>query len=70
VKSSDLKADSGWIYYINNSDYDRLYKIKSDGTGNTKLSDENYVKNYSVAGNYIYFNRRINADSCIYKINK
>ena len=38
--------------YINNSDYDKIYKIKVDGTSNTKLSEEDFVKSFSVAGNF------------------
>ncbi|MBC2578824.1 DUF5050 domain-containing protein [Clostridium sp. DJ247] len=71
-KSMNLVLDNGWIYYINDSDYDKIYKIKLDGTNNTKVSDESFVKSFSIAGNFIYFNKKTDSTSApfIYKISK
>ena len=49
------------IYYINSADMNRLYSMKSDGSGIKKLSDT-IVSNAWEYKNYIYFTVR-NADS-------
>jgi len=43
-----------WIYYSNGDDDYKLYKIKTDGTGNIKLSDNNSLS-IKVAGDWIYY---------------
>jgi hypothetical protein len=44
----------GWIYYVNRSDNNNIYKVKADGTGRTKL---NSMSSWSpnVAGGWVYF---------------
>lgn len=69
-KSSNLVIDNGWIYYINNSDFDKIYKIKTDGSSNTLVSSESFVKYFSIAGNFVFFNKNTNTNPSIYKINK
>lgn len=69
-EASNLIIDSGWIYYINNSDFDKIYKIKLDGSNNTKVSDESFVRYFSVAGNYIFFDKKTDINHSIYKTNK
>lgn len=69
-KSSKLEIADGWIYYINNSDFDKIYKIKTDGSGNAKVNDESFVKNFYIAGNYIFYTKNTDVNHSIYKINK
>ncbi len=37
---SSISLDGEWIFYINKGDNSRLYKVKTDGSGRTKLSDD------------------------------
>jgi len=55
-----------WIYYVNNSDSYKLYKIKTDGTGESKLSDDMpmYI---NVLGDWIYYSNDSDAGK-LYKI--
>jgi hypothetical protein len=69
-RSSNLTLDNGWIYYINNSDYDKIYKIKVDGSSSTIVSSESFVKNFNIAGNYIFFDKNTDINHPIYKTNK
>lgn len=54
-----MNVSNGWIYYANGSDADKLYKIRIDGTGKTKLTDDNlYCAGYgfiNVLDNYVYY---------------
>lgn len=55
-KGYHLNAVGDWIYYSNYDDEGKLYKVKSDGSGEKiKLSDEDagYI---NVLGDYVYFN--------------
>lgn len=56
----------GWIYYINMKDKKSMYKIRIDGTANTKIynGDNNYISNITIYDNSIYFKK----DSSLYKI--
>lgn len=40
MSSDGFVVDGDWIFYSNTSDEARLYKIKTDGTGRVKLSDD------------------------------
>ncbi len=44
-----------WIYFANNNDESKLYKMKSDGSGITKLSDDRYVSHINVVGGWVYY---------------
>ena len=55
-----------WIYYVNNSDSYKLYKIKTDGTGESKLSDD-MPKYINVLGDWIYYSNDSDAGK-LYKI--
>jgi hypothetical protein len=55
----------GWIYYVNNHD-DKLYKIKTDGTGRVKLCEDK-ARYINVIDNWIYY-RNDSDDQKIYKI--
>jgi len=61
-----------WIYYTNNSDGNSLYKIRTDGTGKTKLNDESSLR-INVVGEWVYYYNDILTDglpinSPVYKI--
>jgi len=43
-----------WIYYVNVSDNNKPYKIKTDGTSKTKISDE-FVSNIFVLDDKLYY---------------
>lgn len=43
-----------WVYYSNPEDKDKLYKVKEDGTGKTKLSDKR-AWDVQVVGDWVYF---------------
>lgn len=43
-----------WIYYSNENDWRKLYKIKVDGTGKTKILDDQ-VAFINVVGDWIYY---------------
>lgn len=50
----DAVENSGWIYYCNSADRRSLYKIRTDGSGKTKLnSDISFSIN--VIGGWIYY---------------
>lgn len=55
-----------WIYYTDFSDNRGLFKIRADGTGKTKLNDEQYAKHINVVGDWIYYH--LNFSAGIYKI--
>jgi len=50
-----------WIYYINADDCENIYRIKTDGTENTKLSDL-YCNDFKVADGWICFHGIFNND--------
>ncbi|AXI01189.1 DUF5050 domain-containing protein [Sporosarcina sp. PTS2304] len=49
----------GWIYYANNRDDIRLYKMRPDGTGNQKLSN-NRANELTVYESWIFFSNYSN----------
>lgn len=80
----DLNVVGDWIYYINkaykmmpdgihrqsDTPYSTLYRVRTNGTDNTKLSDGE-VSGMIVVGNYIYYNftDMLGPEYCIYRIN-
>lgn len=52
--NSILVKEGDWLYYRNSSDGGSIYKIKINGTGNTKLNDVS-SSNISIQGDWIYF---------------
>ena len=61
-----INVDNDWIYYRNNEDNGRLYKIKTDGSERTRLNQDE-TSCINVVGEWIYF--RNNSDkSSLYKI--
>lgn len=59
-KGYHLNVSGGWIYYSNNKDLGKLYKISTDGTGTTqKLSDDS-VGYINIVGDFIYYTSKGN----------
>lgn len=51
-----LAAESnGWIYYTNQSDYQRIYKMKIGDSKGQKLSDDPYASHLNVIDDWIYY---------------
>jgi len=61
VNFGAISQKDGWIYYQDNRDGEDLYKMKSDGTGQTKISDE-IIGNYIVSGEWILYNTMLTAE--------
>ena len=53
----DFCEYDGYIYYSNPADKNRLYRMKTDGTGSVKLSDDT-VHNINVYGDYIFYSKQ------------
>ena len=53
-KVLSFNTDGKWIYYCNLSDFEKLYRIKPDGSGKEKLSGtrSHYIQ---IVGDWIYF---------------
>ena len=50
-----LAAQSGdWIYFRNDADSSKLYKVRTDGSGKTKLCDDK-IYWLIILGNWIYY---------------
>ncbi|MCX7749884.1 MAG: DUF5050 domain-containing protein [Clostridia bacterium] len=61
-----MVAEKGdWIYYSNSSDGYKLYKVKTDGTGKVKISDD-ACGSINVLEDWIYYQN--NSEKRIYKI--
>lgn len=64
LANGGLVAQKGdWIYFSNTNASEKLYKMKTDGTGKTKLSDDR-SHNINVVGDWVYYS----TDKTIYKI--
>ena len=61
-----MNIKNGWIYYANASDEYKLYKIRTDGTGRTKLNNDTSL-NINLEGEFIYYTNISDANK-IYKI--
>ncbi|MCM1991930.1 DUF5050 domain-containing protein [Oceanirhabdus seepicola] len=59
--------DGKWLYYLNIEDSFRLYKIKIDGTENTKLTNESILE-FLIEDDWIFFSSGIGGH--IYRVNK
>lgn len=51
---TEIAVHNGWIYYQNNSDNLALYKVKVDGTNNTKINSVE-SRNLNLQGEFIYY---------------
>lgn len=65
IASADVIIDD-WIYYVNGSDSNKIYKIKIDGTKKTKVIDDE-THSINILGEWIYYDN--NSDlGRLYKI--
>jgi len=66
ITNSGLAAyKDDWIYYVSNDHY-KLYKIRADGSGRTKLSDDG-IECINVVGDWVYY-KNGSDDFKLYKI--
>lgn len=54
---------NSWIYYSNKADGYKLYKVKLDGTGRTKLTDKDEVSAITIVGDWVFFTRGLSVMS-------
>lgn len=55
-KTDSINVTGGFIYYSNDSDNSRLYKVKTDGSGRTKITDSRvFSSSINVVDNTIFF---------------
>lgn len=69
IKTLFMNINNGWIYFTNFNDNGRLYKIKTDGTGLTKLNNSDSGQ-FSVVGDWIYYSNSDDKDSNFYRVKK
>lgn len=62
----NIQVSNGWIYYSNLYDNNKLYKMQTDGSSNTKVSDSS-SGDFKLSGEYLYYVSM--SDNNIYKIN-
>lgn len=53
-KPRSLNVLGDWVYFLNGSDNDKPYKVKTDGSGLAKISNEN-METMLVTSGWIYF---------------
>jgi hypothetical protein len=63
IMRHEIYTAGNWIYYINRSDGNKLYKIKTDGTLKIKLADEKCSETF-ISGDWVYYYN----ETAIYKI--
>ncbi|MBC2723873.1 MAG: DUF5050 domain-containing protein, partial [Desulfosporosinus sp.] len=64
-----LNVHNGWIYYSNKEDGYKLYKIQIDGSGRTKLSDQDEINAINIVGDWVFYTRGLSVmtgDSSVY----
>lgn len=54
-RASIFNVSGDWIYYLSNYDYEKIYKIRLDGTSRAKLCDDMYISPIIVIGDWIYY---------------
>jgi len=65
INGQYITVVSDWIYYRNENDNYSIYKIRTDGSENTKLNDES-IHYINVEDGWIYYTNT--NDGCIYRI--
>lgn len=66
----NISVVNNWIYYLDlscNEVLGELYKMKTDGSEREKLTADNTVYWFSIAGNWIYYAVKVNNQGTIYK---
>ncbi|WP_368294536.1 DUF5050 domain-containing protein [Dehalobacter sp. TBBPA1] len=66
----DLIVQGNLIYFINDSDHGRLYKMKTDGTGITKIADDTGCSSLNLQDDHIYYLRDIDPTGIKTRLNK
>lgn len=54
VNGMNVISYNDWIYYINQVDHNKLYKMKSDMSKNTKICDD-YISQFCIDNDEIYY---------------
>ncbi len=54
ANSGYVTQQGDWIYYVNQDDDDKIYKIRTDGRGREKVNDDD-SRSLNVAGGWIYY---------------
>ena len=59
----------GWIYYQNYSDNNKLYAIRTDGSGRKKISDD-IIVDINIVGDWIFYSSKVKSpyDTCAIRI--
>lgn len=63
----EIAYNNGWIYYINYSDKNKIYKIKADGSGRTQIGSDPAVHMY-IKNNKIYYIDRIESTHKVHQM--
>jgi len=50
-------VEGEWIYYTNSNDESKLYKMKTDGSLKTKISDDTKVENFNYYNGSLYYSK-------------
>jgi hypothetical protein len=66
----DMIVQGNWIYFINDSDHGRLYKMKTDGTGITMITDDTGCYSMNLQDDHIYYLRDIDPTGKESRLNK
>ncbi len=66
-KASQLNLHGDYIYYVNGSDTNKIYRVKADGTGRELVISDN-VGLFQIAGNTIVYENK-SAGSALYSAN-
>lgn len=65
--ASQIDISSGYIFYINYEDFNKIYMIREDGTGNKIFFNEK-VTDFKIIGDYLYYRRLKDSGRGIYRI--
>lgn len=60
---------AGWVYYSNYDDNQKIYKIRTDGTGKIKLNNHKCCSVIDVVNGWIYYNDCSTGYGSIFKMN-
>lgn len=53
-ESYSLNVSGGWVYYANDDDGGKIYRIRTDGTEKMKLNDDESI-DINLVGNWVYY---------------
>lgn len=71
---SNLNVADEWIFYAGSGDVSKIYKVRTDGTGETLLYEtipgEEYIGSLQVVGDWIYFSAGSSDDQGLTKLYK